>query len=114
MYDIATRPYCHASILNEQIVRERGSLWKEGMKYHLMLFLTLVFCSLLCVWARTEVVQVGYEISRATMAYQEQVKENQRLRVEVVSLRSPSRIETIAASRLGLSYPKQDQILFIP
>ncbi len=114
MYTVSTRPYCHADLLHEQIVRERTSLWKEGLKYQLVLLTTVVVCSLACVWARVEVVQLGYEISQANRAYHELSKENQHLLVEVTSLGSPSRIEAIATNELGFVHPRQDQVVIVP
>jgi len=114
MDNVFTRPYIHTDILGQQIVKERGVPWKEGFKYYLIVSVALVLCSLFFVWSRLEVVQIGYEISQANKIYQERIKENQRLRVEVSSLRSPSRIENIAKSTLGFINPKQEQFIIIP
>jgi len=114
MYDVFTQPYCHAETLQEQIVRDRTSLWRDGLRHQLILLATLVLCSLVIVWARVEVFQVGYQISEANKLYQERIRENQRLLVEVSSLRSPSRIEAIATKQLGFVHPKQDHIVVIP
>ena len=113
MYTMSTQPYCHAELLQEQIVRDRRSLWKAGLKYQLVLLTTVVVCSLFFVWSRVEVVQLGFRISEANKIYQERVKENQRLLVEVTSLQSPSRIEGMAG-KLGFVHPRQDQVVVIP
>jgi cell division protein FtsL len=72
--------------------------------------LVLVGSALFYVWTRHEVTSWGYSISRATER-QSQLKEmNRELRLEVASLRSPSRIESIARKELGLDFPKPGQI----
>lgn len=114
MYDVITRPYYHASVLDQQIVRERALPCKDGLKYHLILLFTVVMCALLFVWSRIEVVQLGYQISQANNVYQERIKENRRLMVEALSLQSLSRIETIATKEIGMIHPKEDQIIFLP
>ena len=114
MDDVFTRAYVHTDILGQQIVKEKAVPWKPGFKYHLLIVIALVFCSLLFVWSRLEVVQIGYEISRADKVYQDLIKENQCLRVEVASLKSPSRIEEIAKNRLGFINPRHEQIIIIP
>ena len=114
MDDVFTRAYIHTDILGQQIVKEKAAPWKKGLKSHLLVIIALVFCSLLFVWSRLQVVQIGYEISQGNKIYQGLVKENQHLRVEVSSLQSPSRIAEIAKTKLGLTNPKQEQIIIIP
>jgi len=100
--------------LGQQIVKERSVAWKQEFKHYVLIVSALVFFSLLFVWSRIGVVQVGYEISHANKVYQNLNKENQRLRVEVASLKSPSRIEEIAKSRLDLMNPTPEQTIIIP
>ncbi len=115
MHEVISRTYIHTDILGQQVVKERaGVIWRQGFKQYLIIVITLVLGSLLFVWSRLEVVQIGYEISRANRLYQNLIKENQRLRVEVASLKSPGRIEEIARNQLGFLDPKPEQIIVIP
>jgi len=113
MDDVFSRAYIHTDVLGQQIVKARAVPWKQEVKHYLLIIITLVFFSLLFVWSRLGVVQVGYEISQANKVYQGLVKENQRLRVEVASLKSPSRIEEIAKNQLGFINPRPEQIIII-
>lgn len=114
MDDVFTRAYIHTDVLGEQIVRPKVVPWKQEFKDYLLIVTTVVFCALFFVWSRLEVLQMGYELSRANKTYEYLVKENQCLRVEVASLKSPVRIEKIARERLGLINPKPEDILLIP
>lgn len=115
MDDVFSRgAFIHTDVLGQQIVKERTIAWKEGFKRSMLIVAALVFFSLLFVWSRIEVVQIGYEISYANKVYQNVSRENQRLRVEVASLKSPSRIEEIAKNRLDLVHPTHEQIIIIP
>jgi len=114
MDHIFNRSYIHADILGQQIIREKTFFGGKGFKYSLVLISAVILCSLLCVWSGSEVFQVGYELSHSNKIYQERIRENQRLRVEVSSLRSLSRIEKIARGDLGFINPKQEQIFIIP
>ena len=115
MDDVFSRgAFIHTDVLGQQIVKERSVAWKQEFKHYVLIVSALVFFSLLFVWSRIGVVQVGYEISHANKVYQNLNKENQRLRVEVASLKSPSRIEEIAKSRLDLMHPTPEQIIIIP
>jgi len=115
MDDVFSRgAFIHTDVLGQQIVKERSIAWKQEFKHYVIIVSALVFFSLLFVWSRIEVVQVGYEISHANKVYQNLSKENQRLTVEVASLKSPSRIEEIAKNRLDLMHPTPEQIIIIP
>ena len=115
MDDVFSRgAFIHTDVLGQQIVKERTIAWKQEFKHYVLMVAALIFFSLLFVWSRIEVVQIGYEISHANQVYQNVSKENQRLRVEVASLKSPSRIEEIAKNRLDLIHPTHEQIIVIP
>ena len=114
MDDVFSRAYIHTDVLGGQIVRERIAPWKQEFKNYLLIVAAMVFCTLLFVWSRLEVVQMGYELSQTNQVYENLVKESQCLRVELASLKSPSRIDKIAKDRLGLINPKQEKIILIP
>jgi cell division protein FtsL len=114
MDDVFTRTYVHTDVLGEQIVLERAVPWKHDVKNYLLVVATLVFFALLFVWSRLEVIQMGYALSQSNQVYENLVKENQCLRVEVASLKSPSRIEKLAKEKLGLINPTQGKIILIP
>lgn len=114
MDNVFSRPYLHTDILGQQIVRDRALPWRQDFKARFLLIMAVVSCALLLVWFRVETVQIGYEISHANTVYHELTKENHRLRVEKVSLKSPSRIEKIAKVHLGLNHPKPEQIITLP
>jgi len=71
----------------------------------------LVAASLLCVWSRIEVVRQGYANAAAAKQIKELTAEQENLRVQAASLRSPDRIETIAREKLRMQYPKPEQIM---
>ncbi|WP_305044194.1 cell division protein FtsL [Geoalkalibacter sp.] len=78
----------------------------------LLLFVGLVLViSLFFVWSRIQVFQLKYEISALETALRDAQQEERRLRLEVASLRNPSRIENIARTKLGLRPPVPEQII---
>lgn len=62
---------------------------------------------------RQEVVQLGYQLARATQELADNQEENRRLRLEKSILTNPARIRRLAAS-LGLTQPGPEQIRVIP
>jgi cell division protein FtsL len=61
---------------------------------------------------RQQVIQLGYQLSRATEALEREQEENRRLRLEKSILTNPARIEQLAES-LGMTQPGPDQIRVI-
>lgn len=80
----------------------------------LMLFVALVFgISLFFVWSRIQVFQFEYAISSLESELREGEQVNRKLRLEVASLRNPSRIERLARNELGLRLPDPSQIISV-
>jgi cell division protein FtsL len=82
----------------------------------LFLILFIVFLiggSLFYVWSRIQVIQIGYEISNALKEERALTEANKRMRLEIATLKSYTRIEKIAVEELGMGKPKPDQVIVI-
>jgi cell division protein FtsL len=79
----------------------------------ILLLLFLMTGSLFYVWSRIQMIQVGYEISNALKEERALVEANKRLRLEIATLKSDTRIEKIAVEELGMAKPKPDQVIVI-
>ncbi len=101
-------------------------LWtKEGsktphipVKFNLLLLFTLLLlcfvgASLFYVWSRIQVIQWGYEISHALKEERALVETGKRLRLEIATLKSYTRIEKLAVEELRMVKPKPDQVIVI-
>ena len=89
---------------------------KRSFKTALSLFLViaLFICGLIFfVWSRLQITHLGYQISQANSTQQRLLKLNKQMKVEVASLKSLSRIESIAKNQLGLINPEPHQVIFI-
>ncbi|HBG46874.1 MAG TPA: cell division protein FtsL [Deltaproteobacteria bacterium] len=64
------------------------------------------------VWSRLMVVNTGYEISKVNSARSALIEQNKRLKLEYMRLKSPERIEAIAAE-LGFVNPTSEQIVVL-
>lgn len=65
------------------------------------------------LWSKLEVISLGYEIAKADKERNALMDGNKRLKLEILSLKSPQRIEAIATGRLGLVYPKGEQVIIV-
>jgi cell division protein FtsL len=79
----------------------------------LMFIFLLALISLFFVWSRIQVINFEYDISRLEGALRAGRQQNQQLRLESASLRSPSRIERIARQKLGLHTPSAQQVIMV-
>lgn len=77
-----------------------------------VIIVVLLF-TLFYLWSRLEVVSLGYEIAEANKERKSLMDDNKRLKLESLSLKSPQRIEAIATDRLGLVYPKREQVIIV-
>lgn len=59
------------------------------------------------------VVQVNYEIGRATRELLSMQEQQQQLKIEIAALRSPERLEKIALEEIGLHYPTHSQLIVL-
>lgn len=93
---------------------KKKQLSKKSMA--LWVILMVIFFSELFFYAkcRVECVRIGYEISRQQHRTRTLLTEQRSLKVELASLKSPKRLARLAETELGLSLPRQDQMITLP
>ena len=74
-----------------------------------MVLLTLV--SIFHVWSRVKVVDLNLQLGESRKQFKELHLEQSQLKLEVASLKTPSRIEALARQELGLSMPTNQQVV---
>ena len=79
-----------------------------------ILALGLVGVALLHVWLRLQVVHMGYVLATTSKLKKQLEQENLELRVELATLTSPDRLESLARRRLGLKSPEKGQVIVLP
>ncbi|HEV3482201.1 MAG TPA: hypothetical protein VGR97_07715 [Candidatus Acidoferrales bacterium] len=70
----------------------------------------LTACLLSYAWQHFECIQVRYQIERLNTERARSADLNQQLQLEVATLRSPMRVDTIARNQLGLTVPVPGQV----
>lgn len=75
--------------------------------------LVFIGCSLFYVWSHNQIISLGYETSEAAREEQTLQQENNRLRLELASLKAPGRIERMAQRELGLAPPQKEQLIIV-
>lgn len=100
-------------VRNNPIVREvdharQRDLWKWAA---IAAFLVLAF--LFSSWPHFELLRHGYQIEEMQRAKAAEDETGRNLRLEVDTLRSPKRIETLATERLHLVTPSRGEAIVI-
>jgi len=100
-------------VRNNPIVREvdearQRELWKSvGLTF------ALVLLGLFSAWPHFELMVNGYRIEQMQKEKDAEEEMTRQLRLEIETLRSPGRIETLATTRLHLVTPKQDDAIVL-
>ena len=76
-----------------------------------MVLLTLV--SIFHVWSRVKVVDLNLRLTDVNSQVKEVQQEQNRLKLEVASLKTPSRIEALAKGDLGMALPTDQQVVIV-
>ncbi len=75
--------------------------------------LVLVAVALVYVWSHLHNTQLKYQIAEEMTVRDNLMEENRRLKMEIATLKSPQRIESIARDKLKLQYPEREQVVLI-
>ena len=100
-------------VRNNPIVREvdearQRELWKSVAIAGL-----LVIVLLFSAWQRTELLRHGYQVEELQREKAAEEDLGRQLRLEIDTLKSPSRIESLATNRLHLVSPAREDAIVI-
>ncbi|MFN0063202.1 MAG: cell division protein FtsL [Myxococcaceae bacterium] len=76
-----------------------------------LLSLVFVGVGVVHVTSRVLVVSAGYRLSRLDTRHRALAVENDRLKLELATLKAPARLERLARERLGMGPPAPDAVL---
>ncbi|HOO90972.1 MAG TPA: cell division protein FtsL [Syntrophales bacterium] len=84
-------------------------------RFSRLIFGALMFMAviLVSVWFRISITNIDYRIAEEMHLRDRLLEENRRLKIEIATLKSPGRIESIARNTLGMDYPERDQVIFL-
>jgi len=81
--------------------------------YVMILMVLFTIISLFHVWSRVRVIELSLQSSDARRQLKDAQQENNRLRLEVASLKTPARIEALAKGELGMQIPAEKQVVVV-
>lgn len=100
-------------VRNNPIVREVDEARQREMWKSVGVAGFLVMALLFSAWQHFELLRHGYQIETMQRQRAAEDETGRRLRLEIETLRSPKRIETLATEQLHLVQPSQDEAIVI-
>ncbi len=100
-------------IRNNRIHREVDTERQRELQRLLLVVVPLVLLLLVTGWQHFELLRHGYDVERLRQEQTREVETNRHLRLEIETLRAPSRIERIAKEQLHLVAPAPDEAIVI-
>ncbi len=79
-----------------------------------LLFALFAGVGILHVTSRVLVVDMGYRLSKAETEERTLTRENDRLKLELATLKNPARLEKLAREKLGMSMPSGPLVIGLP
>ncbi|HNU73819.1 MAG: Cell division protein FtsL [Deltaproteobacteria bacterium ADurb.BinA179] len=65
------------------------------------------------IWTRHMATELGYTISAEQTLKEELLGDNKSLKLEISTLKSSRRLESIAKNKLGMSTPRPEQVVYV-
>lgn len=102
-----------AEALRHSVRQEEDSSTRIGYSTWVFIAFVLMTVALVYVWSHIHMTELEYQIARE-LSEQEQLSEKQkRLKIELATLKSPQRIESIAREKLQMTYPEREQVIVL-
>lgn len=103
---------------SEEVIHGNASVEQNAsaeLKYSPFIFVTLVLMAvaLVYVWSHIRMTELEYMVAEEVSIKENLLEEQRKLNVEIATLKSPQRIESIAKDKLQMSYPARDQVIIL-
>ncbi len=89
-----------------------GRRW-DLFPYLMVVMVLLTLVSIFHVWSRVKVIDMNLQVAEISKEIREQEQEHNRLKLEVASLKTPARIESLAKGELGMALPTEQQVVVV-
>lgn len=98
----------------KQTVREQDrASFDVGYSTWIFIASVLLAVALIYVWSHIHMTELEYQIAQELSSREQLAEEQAKLKVELATLKSPQRIETIAREQLQMTYPGREQVILL-
>jgi cell division protein FtsL len=99
---------------NEKSKTSKFHVTRRQVVVTLMMLICFMGTGIGYVWSNFERTQIGYDLSQLKKEEMRLEEINQKLKLELATLKSPQNLERLAIQKLGLGSPKPEQIILLP
>ena len=99
---------------NAKSIPSRFHVTRRQVIITLMMLICFMGTGIGYVWSNFERTQIGYDHSQLKKEEMRLEEINQKLKLELATLKSPQNLERLAIQKLGLGSPKPEQIILLP
>jgi cell division protein FtsL len=102
-----------SAVRRQPIARKKAAAGRRYIRQAMSLAAVILIVALFLVWARIQVIQLGYEVSRIRKNTRDLAQQRDLLEAEVASLKSPKRLSEIASQVFGMRLPMGDEVVIL-
>jgi cell division protein FtsL len=100
-------------VLKHAVRAQDGSSGSIGYSTWIFIASVLMAVALLYVWSHIHMTELEYQVAQELGSKERLLEEQAKLKVELATLKSPRRIETIAREKLQMTYPGREQVILL-
>jgi cell division protein FtsL len=100
-------------VLKQRIQPQEDASGRIGYSTWIFIASVLMAVALLYVWSHIHMTELEYQIARELSSAEQLKEERTKLKVDLATLKSPQRVETIARQKLQMTYPERVQVIML-
>ncbi len=100
-------------VLKQTVRDQDGASGSMGYSAWIFIASVLMAVALLYVWCHIHMTELEYQVAQELSSRERLAEEQAKLKLELATLKSPQRIETIARERLQMTYPEREQVILL-
>jgi cell division protein FtsL len=100
-------------VLKQRVHPQEDESGRIGYSTWIFIASVLMAVALLYVWSHIHMTELEYQVARELSSEEQLKEERTKLKVELATLKSPRRIETIAREKLEMTYPERAQVIML-
>ncbi len=102
-----------AEVLKQSVREQDGASGSIGYSAWIFIASVLMAVALLYVWSHIHMTELEYQVAQELSTREQLGEEQAKLKLELATLKSPQRIETIAREKLQMTYPERTQVILL-
>jgi cell division protein FtsL len=102
-----------AEVLKQTVRQEDRISGSLGYSTWIFIASVLMAVALIYVWSHIHMTELEYQVAREMGNKEQLIEEQAKLKLELATLKSPRRIETLAQEKLQMTYPQREQVILL-